>query len=173
VTIAGDGANGAPAIAIPRLGITTAWRRYDVRTEPGDSDYFVNSRLAATASWIRDPGSRALSQLPALAVRPVLAALADRALVAWRDAPASEPGTRMRFAVAGPRGWQPTVTLAPDGSQPQFQTRPSTGIVDDEYAENALSLAAGRRSALLAWTSYIAQEDGNMLGRVRVASYRP
>jgi len=172
-TVAAVRISGAPSGAITRRGLATVWRHYIDETVPGDSDFFVNSRVAATASWTGDVAPRRLSEPPASAFRPVIAALGDRALVAWREAPAYALGFAIRLAVAGPDGWLPTVDLRPGGGS-DVQTRPSTGISDDERPSGAdLQITAGRDGALLAWLTSTTTSDGERVGRLRVASYRP
>jgi len=174
VTVADDNLSGAPHVALPRLGIGTAWRQYEVVTEPGDNDFLRNSRLFATASWLAGAGRKSLSQLPALALRPALAALSDRALIAWEEAPAYEDSPRVRLAVAGPDGWEPTATLAPVGPVSP-RTRPETSILGDERPGGAdLAIAAGHRDALLAFLTFTQTEgDDGLVGALHVAGYRP
>ena len=88
-TLAEGAISGVGQLALPRGGAAAAWRRYIDTTEPGDNDYFVDSQLFAHASPAGDSAARALSQLPAIAFRPVIGALGDRALVLWREAPVS------------------------------------------------------------------------------------
>lgn len=174
VALADVSISGAPAVGIARPGVAGAWRHYGVRTEPGDSDFFVNSRVAASASWIAGPTPRRLSELPALALRPVVAALPDRVLIAWREAPVGLRATRrIRLAVAGPDGWLPTAGPQ-HGGPADVQTTPTTGIIDDERPSGGdLSIAAGSSGALLAWLSVTRTSDGEAIDRLRVASYRP
>jgi hypothetical protein len=172
VTLADVTISGAAQVALPRGGATTTWRQYIDKTVPGDSDFFINSQLFAHAPLTGDTASRALSQLPAIAFRPVIGALGDRALIAWREAPVSTIGSRLRLAVAGPHGWEPTVTFANGGRD--IQTTPETGIAEDERpAAGELTIATGVSSALLAWTAVARQANGDTLHRVRLASYRP
>ena len=173
VTLADARINGAPHVALPRPGIATAWRDYEVITEPGDNDFFRNPRLSATASWLGVNGPRALSALPALALRPALAALPGQALIAWEEVPADEPGSRIRLAVAGADGWQATQTVAPDGpSEPR--TRQTTSVLGDERPGGSdLAIAAGRSTAVLAFSTFTSASDGEQVGRLRVAGYRP
>lgn len=173
VTLADADASGGPHVAIPRVGIATAWRHLTIVSEAGDNDYIRTSRLAAAASWLNRAAPRRLSEPPALAARPALAALGDRALIAWEQTPAYNLGTPIRVAVAGPDGWLPTETIAPQGP-PQGPASRVSGIDDDERpSATDLRVAAGRRSALLAWITYVPAPDGNPLGRVHVASYAP
>lgn len=171
VTLADVTISGAGQVALPRGGAATTWRQYIDKTVPGDSDYFVNSQLFAHAPVSGDTAARTLSQLPAVAFRPVIGALGDRALIAWREAPVVTIGSRLRLAVAGPHGWQPTVTFANAGLD--VQTTPETGIPDDEFPAADLAIAGGASIALLAWIAPLRQANGDTLHRVRLASYRP
>jgi len=173
VTLADVTISGAGQVALPRGGAAAAWRQYIEKTVSGDSDFLVNSQLFAHAPFTGDTAARALSQLPAIAFRPVIGALGDRALIAWREVPVRTIGSRLRLAVAGPHGWEPTMTFA-DGGELEVQTTPETGIADDRHpAAGDLTIAAGASSALLAWTTLARQPNGNRLHRVRLASYRP
>ena len=171
VTLAEGAISGAGQLALPRGGAATTWRQYVDKTEPGDSDYFVNSQLFAQSPLAGDTAPRALSQLPAIAFRPVIGALGDRALVLWREAPVLTIGSRLRLAVAGPSSWVRTVTVADGGLN--VRTTPQTGIVDDEYPSGDPAIATGRERALLAWSAPARNERGETLHRVRLASYRP
>lgn len=173
VTIAGLDTDGAPHVALPRLGVVTAWRQFTTHTEPGDTDSITASRLEASASWVAGAAPRRLSEPPALALRPVPAALGDRALVAWREAPEYNVGTPVRLAVATGEGWQPTVTLPLD--EP-VQGPPSRNFgidAGERRSANDLAIAAGARSALLAWVTHTSSSDGHATGRLRIAAYRP
>ncbi len=172
--MADDNLSGGPQLALPRLGIATAWRQYEVVGEPGDNDFFRNPRLFATASWLAGAGRQALSQPPALALRPALAALPDRALVAWEEVPAYQDGSHVRLAVAGPGGWEPTATIAAAGPVTP-RTRPATSVLGDERPGGGdLAIAAGRSGALLAFsTSKQTGGADGLVGTLRVARYRP
>ena len=173
MTLASVGADGAPHVALPRLGVATTWRHTSITSEPGDTDSITASRLAAAASWLDGASPRRLSEPPSLAFRPVLAALGDRALVAWMEAPEYNVGTPVRLAVATARGWQGTVTL-PLGEPAQGPPTLSFGIDDDERRRaNALSIAAGSRVALLGWVTTRRASDGEAVSRLRLAAYRP
>ena len=173
VTLTSVDTDGAPHLALPRLGVLAAWRQFTTHTEPGDTDSITASRLEASSSWLDGAAPRRLSEPPALALRPVLAALGDRALVAWLEAPEYNVGTPVRLAVATAGGWQPTVTLPLDDP---LQGPPSrTFGIDAGERRSALDLAiaAGGRSALLAWVTNISSADGRAAGRLRIAAYRP
>ena len=173
VTLADVTISGAGQVALPRGGAATTWRQYIEKTVSGDSDFLINSQLFAHAPFTGNTAARALSQLPAIAFRPVIGALGDRALIAWREVAMRTIGSRLRLAVAGPHGWAPTITFA-NARRDIIQTTPETGIAEDEYpAAGGLTIAAGASSALLAWTTLARQADGDRLHRVRVASYRP
>jgi hypothetical protein len=170
-TLADVTISGAGQVALPRGGAVTTWRRYIDKTVPGDSDYFVDSQLFARSLLSPDTTPRALSELPAAAFRPVIGAVGRRALVAWREAPVLTAGSRLRLAVAGPDGWEPTVTLGSDGRD--VDTTPETGIVEDERPSGDLAIAAGRGSALIAWLARVRVAGGRTQQRVRLVSYRP
>jgi len=173
VTIAALDTDGAPHVALPRLGVATAWRHFTVHTEPGDTDSITASRLQASASWLAGAAPRGLSESPSLALRPVLAALGDRALVAWREAPEYNAGTPVRLAVATADGWQPTVTL-PLGEPVEGSPSRTFGIdAGERRSANDLAIAAGARGALLAWVTHTSSADGHATGRLRVAAYQP
>ncbi|HVF79093.1 MAG TPA: hypothetical protein VNA28_12420 [Solirubrobacteraceae bacterium] len=173
VTVADVRISGAPHVAIPRIGLVAAWRNYEVVSEPGDNDYFRNPRLTATASWLGAIGPRALTALPALALRPALAALADRALVAWQEVPPSETDPRIRVAAAVANGWQPTETVPPAAPTEQ-RPRPTTSVLGDERPGGGdLAIAAGRSTAVLAFVTFTSASDGELIGTLRVAGYRP
>ncbi len=171
VTLAEGAISGVGQVALPRAGAASTWRRYVDKTEPGDSDYFVDSQLIAHAPLAGDTAPRALSQLPAIAFRPVIGALGDRALILWREAPVVRTGSRLRLAVAAPGRWAPTVIVADGGVN--VQTTPETGIVDDEYPSGDPAIATGRHRALLVWNALARDERGRTVHRVRLASYRP
>lgn len=173
VTVADVRIGGAAHVALPRPGIAAAWRNYEVITEPGDNDYFRNPMLSATAPWLGANGPRALSVLPALALRPALAALPDRALIAWEEVAAHETGTRIRVAAAAANGWQPTQTVTP-GEPAQPRTRPTTSVLGDERPRGGdLAIAAGRSSAVLAFLTSTTGSDSELFSSLRVAGYRP
>ena len=51
VTLAEGAISGAGQLALPRGGAATTWRQYVDKTEPGDSDYFVNSQRSRSPRW--------------------------------------------------------------------------------------------------------------------------
>ncbi len=173
VTLAGVGADGAPHVALPKLGVLTAWRHYTTVTEPGDNDSLSDSRIAAAASWVAGATPQRLTEPPALARRPVVAALADRALIAWQQAPGSDAGSPLFLAVATAGGWQPTATISPDPSELGSGLR-VTRLYDDEgYGAVDPALAAGARSALVGWITRVPRTSETSHGELRVATYTP
>ena len=151
----------------------TAWRHYTTVTEPGDNDSFSASRIAAAASWLGGAAPRRLTEPPALAHRPAVAALSDRALIAWRQAPGGDAGSPVYLAVAGADGWQPTQTIAPDPAALGTGLK-VTRMYDDE-GDGTINpaLAAGGRSALVAWITRVPRTSDSSHGQLRVATYTP
>jgi len=173
VTLADVDASGGPQVALPRLGVLTAWRHYSTETEPGDNDSLSASRIAAAASWAGGAAPRRLSEPPALARRPAVAALSDRALIAWQQAPGSDEGSPLYLAVAGAGGWQPTQTISPDPSA-QGSGLTGTQLYDDEaYSSLDPAIVAGSRSALLGWMTREATSSQSSRGQLRVVTYTP
>ena len=170
-TLADVTITGVGQVALPRGGAAATWRTYIDKTFPGDSDYYVDSQLFAHAALTGDPATRTLSQLPAAAFRPVVAALGSRALIVWREAAVTTIGTRIRLSAARPGGWAPTATVADGGID--IQTTPETGIVEDEHPASDPSIAAGHTSALVTWTALVRRAGGERLHRVRLATYHP
>lgn len=173
VTLADVHADGGPQVALPKLGVFTAWRHYTSVTEPGDNDMFSASRVAAAASWVGGAAPRRLSEPPALAHRPAVAALADRALIAWQQEPGSDVASPVHLAVAGADGWQPTQTIAADPSALGSGLKVTRMYDDERYSELDPALVAGSASALLAWTTREATSAESSHGQLRVVTYTP
>jgi hypothetical protein len=111
-----------------------------------------------------------LSQLPAAVFRPVVAALGSDAPIVWREAAVTTTRSRIRLSVARAGGWAPTATVA-DGID--IHTTPESRIVEDEHPGSDPSIAAGRSSALVAWTALVRRTNGHRLHPVRLATYQP
>jgi len=170
-TLASLDTDGAPHVALPRLGVTTAWRQFTTHTEPGDTDSITASRLDGASSWLGGAAPKRLSEPRSLALRPVLAALGDRALVAWLEAPEFNVGTPVRLAVATAGGWQPTVTLPLDEPREGPPSRTFGIDAGERRSARDLAIAAGGRGALLGWVTSRQASDGSVSARLRIAAY--
>lgn len=170
--IADDGSAGAPYASLSRRGISTAWRHYRVVSNAGEDDRLTDSRVSANASWLDSGATRRLSDLPALAGRPAVAALHDRSLVAWTEQ--TDNSQRLRLAVAGPTAWLPTRTFwrAPSLTA-GTPVSPVQTTFPEQRAVGELAIAAGPHAAILAWLGVTPAAGGAVVGRLRLMGYRP
>ena len=116
VTLASLDTDGAPHVALPRLGVTTAWRHvHDATPSPGTPTASRPRGSRPHASWLGRRGAETPVRAPdARAAARCSRRSAIGALVAWLEAPEFSVGTPVRLAVATADGWQPTVTLPLD-----------------------------------------------------------
>jgi hypothetical protein len=150
-----DAANGAlevdgPQVALPFAGPVAAWLVFRDISEGGDGA-MDSTRIDATSAAGAGPlAALTLSTAGALTGAPIVGALTDRVLVAWRERLAPDRW-RLRLAVRGAAGdWQPARTFAD--------------------TDGTMAIAAGTRSALLLWQPFAPR---GQRGRLRLAVYRP
>lgn len=141
-----------PQVAFPLAGPVAAWQVFRDISEAGDGAMDSTRIDAAGAGDGGLPVPSTLSTVGALARGPLVGALTDRTLVAWRERErVTRDRWRLRLAVRRSDGaWGSTRTFAGSAA--------------------AVAIAASRRSALLLWQPL---PPGGEHEPLRLAIYRP